>query len=254
MKHKIDVMGKVRVRIDNWYLPPSREFLSLHFCRLKIERNRDCYPIWFSSPLAALPALGEHHSLGQRGAQGHLSMMEHCTSTHGHGGLGPAIFVTIPAAVPVEARALAPAVASSALPVAPPAAAPAPKFRPNSFAIVVKCSPFVFYLLVFFQQRTRTLFLWGTRTSHTHTCFSEPAAWACLPAALSPTLKHPHQVRHQDRHRPLLAITTAVAWRAEAVSRQGARKRVSAWNTFPSHADRRIASQCSFLPVLAFYF
>jgi len=32
---------------------------------------------------------------------------------------------------------------------------------------------------------------------HTRTCFSEPAAWACLPAALSPTLKHPHQVRHQ---------------------------------------------------------
>ena len=123
-------------------------------------------------PPAALSALGEHHSLGQHGAQGHLSMMEHCTSTHGHGGLGPAIFVTIPAAVPVESRALAPAVALSALSVTPPAAAPAPapapKFRPNSFAIVVKYSPFVFYLLVFFQQRTRTLFLWGTHTSHTH--------------------------------------------------------------------------------------
>ena len=112
-------------------------------------------------------------------------MMEHCTSTHGHGGLGPAsrptaIFVTIPAAVSVEARALASAVAPSALPVAPPTAAPAPapKFRPNSFAIVIKCSPFVIYFLVFSQQRTRTLFLCSTRTSHTHTCFSEPAAWA----------------------------------------------------------------------------
>ena len=175
-------------------------------------------------------------------------MMEHCTSTHGHGGLGPAssptaIFVTIPAAVSVEARALAP----SALPVAPPTAAPAPapKFRPNSFAIVIKCSPFLFYFLIFFQQRTRTrtLFLCSTRTSHTHTCFSEPAAWAFSSGGLSPTLQHPHQVRQQGRHRPLLAITTAVAWRAEAVSA-----------TFPSHADRRIASQCSFLPVLAFYF
>ena len=105
-------------------------------------------------------------------------MMEHCTSTHGHGGLGPAssptaIFVTIPAAVSVEARALAPAVTPSALPVAPPTAAPAPapKFRPNSFAIVIKCSPFLFYFLIFFQQRTRTrtLFLCSTRTSHTHT-------------------------------------------------------------------------------------
>ena len=75
-------------------------------------------------------------------------MMEHCTSIHGHGGLGPAILVTIPAAVPVEARALVPAVVPSALPVAPPAAAPAPspKFRPNSIAIVLKCSPFAFYL------------------------------------------------------------------------------------------------------------
>jgi hypothetical protein len=116
------------------------------------------------------PKLGKHHWLGQHGAQGHLSMMEHCISIHGHGGLGPAILVTIPAAVPVEARALAPAVVPSALPVAPPAAAPAPspKFRPNSIAIVIKCSPFAFYLLVFFQQRTRTLFLCSTRTNHTH--------------------------------------------------------------------------------------
>jgi hypothetical protein len=40
-----------------------------------------------------------------------------------------AIFVTIPGAVPVEARAIAPAVAPSTLPVAPPAAAPAPAHR-----------------------------------------------------------------------------------------------------------------------------
>ena len=168
-----------------------------------------------------------------------------------------AIFVTIPGAVPVEARAIAPAVAPSTLPVAPPAAAPAPasasapRFRPNSFAIVIKCSPFVFYFLVFFQQRTRMLFLCSTRTIHTHLLLRAGglgmSSGGPLPHTKAPA---PGQAPGQAQAPASNNNSGSMA----AVSRQGARKRVSAWTTFPSHADRRIASQCSFLPMLAFYF